>query len=244
MEIPDFAVVVPMANEAPTFNEFTRRLAAELDKLKSGKVYMVVDDASKDRTKELCEQLSSKDLRFVSVYDATNKNVVDAYLRGYKEAFKNGHALIIEMDAGLSHDPIFLPRFIEAFQNGYHCIFGSRFMQGGSMQQSGFLRWLLSSAGTTLSNSLLGTRLNDMTSGYQGFSREIVKKILSYGLRSKAHFYQTEIRYLLRRKKFIEIPITYHATSPGVSFFAIRNSISLLLYYFMRRISFNSAVIQ
>ena len=112
------------------------------------------------------------------------------------------------------------------------------------MQRSGFKRRFLSSAGTMLSNSLLGTRLNDMTSGYQGFSRDVVKKILDYGLRSKAHFYQTEIRYLLRKMKCIEIPITYHATSPGVSFFAIRNSISLLLYYFMKRMFFNAAIIQ
>jgi len=40
--------------------------------------------------------------------------VVDAYMRGYREAFKNNHDLIIEMDAGLSHDPETIPAFLTA----------------------------------------------------------------------------------------------------------------------------------
>ena len=95
----------------------------------------------------------------------------------------------------------------------------------------------LSKTGTVLANLLLGTKLHDMTSGYQGFHRNIVSLFTSYPLKSRAHFYQTEIRYLVRKYKSIEIPIHYKAPSPRVSKKAIINSLETLFYYFWRRIT-------
>jgi len=46
--------------------------------------------------------LSAKDCRFVTVWSPENRNIVDAYLKGYSTAYANGHEIIIEMDAGLS----------------------------------------------------------------------------------------------------------------------------------------------
>jgi dolichol-phosphate mannosyltransferase len=165
---------------------------------------------------------------------------VDAYLRGYREAYENGHELIIEMDAGLSHDPRALPMFIRVLNEGNECAFGSRFINGGSITESSYKRLVLSKVGTILSNIMLGTSMRDMTSGYQGFHRNIVGKFLAYQLLSKAHFYQTELRYLLRYTRFMEIPIHYKAPSPRVSEKAIRNSIDVLLHYFGQRLMFRS----
>jgi dolichol-phosphate mannosyltransferase len=94
----------------------------------------------------------------------------------------------------------------------------------------------LSKAGTYLSNWLLGTRLFDATSGYQGFHAKIVEKFLAQGLRSQAHFYQTEIRYLLRKSRFAEVPIHYRAPSPSVSKKALKNSLAVLAYYVVQRL--------
>ena len=99
------------------------------------------------------------------------------------------------MDAGLSHDPKALPQFLKALNSGNECVFGSRFINGGSIGNSNLKRLFLSKAGTWLSNILLGTRLHDATSGYQGFHKKIVKKFIKYPLRSEGHFYQTEIRF-------------------------------------------------
>ena len=236
----NWALVVPMANEESDFPPFVRELYKALEEIKSGKVYFVIDKVSTDRTLELCEKLSKQDQRFITVWAPENKNVVDAYLRGYREALKNNHDYIIEMDAGLSHDPKTLPDFLTALQNGYECVFGSRFTDRGSMGDSPFKRKLLSKGGTLLSNILLGSKLHDMTSGYQGFTKEVVEKFLSYQLKSTAHFYQTELRYLLRKRKQLEIPISYKAPSPRVSDSAIKNSFEVLFYYFRRRITFRS----
>ena len=101
--VKDFAVVTPLANEEETFPLFVSELKKVLDCLDDGTVYFVVDNVSTDSTPLLCEQLSQKDNRFKTVWAPENKNVVDAYIAGYKAALKNGHPFIIEMDGGLSH---------------------------------------------------------------------------------------------------------------------------------------------
>ncbi len=233
-----WAVIVPMANEEADFLPFIDALKSVLDKINGGRVYLVVDTVSTDRTLDLCNELSKSDNRFITIWAPENKNVVDAYIRGYKEALKSDAEYMIEMDAGMSHDPASLPEFLRLLKEGYSCVLGSRFIAGGSMGDSPAKRQSLSKIGTLLSNFLLGTRLHDMTSGYQGFHRDIVERFTSYPLKSRAHFYQTEIRYLLRKHKMIEVPIHYRAPSPRVSKNAIKNSIQTLLYYFFRRITF------
>jgi dolichol-phosphate mannosyltransferase len=243
MTLARWAVIIPMANEEADFNPFISAVKSALNDLPNGSVYLIVDNVSKDNTLKLCQELSKEDNRFKTIWAPENKNVVDAYIRGYKEALKSDAEYIIEMDAGLSHDPATLKNFIKYLSQDYQCVFGSRFIEGGSMGDSPAKRQSLSKSGTILSNLLLGTNLRDMTSGYQGFHRNIVKSFTSYPLKSKAHFYQTEIRYILRKHKHIEIPIQYRAPSPRVSKKAIINSLETLLYYFWRRITFRAVSI-
>ena len=236
----DWAVVVPMANESQDFDVFMAMLHLVLDRLRSGKVYFIVDKASKDNTHELCTAASSADARFVTIWAPENKNVVDAYIRGFRAAYEAGHELIIEMDAGLSHDPRAIPMFLRVLNEGNECVFGSRFCNGGSMADSPIKRRMLSRVGTFLSNWLLGTNMEDMTSGFQAFHRNVIKQLLDYPVRSRAHFYQTELRYLMRKHRFAEVPIHYRAPSNSVSRKAVRNAVDTLLYYFGRRLCFRA----
>jgi dolichol-phosphate mannosyltransferase len=240
----NFAVVIPMANEQEDFYPFVSSLSEVLNFLECGKVYFVIDKISKDRTLELCKGLSNADDRFVTVWAPENRNVVDAYINGYKEALRNKHEFIIEMDAGLSHDPNALPMFLRVLNEGNECAFGSRFINGGSICDSNWKRTFLSRFGTIVSNVLLGTKMYDMTSGYQGFHASIVEKFVKYGLLSQAHFYQTELRYLLRKSRYSEIPIHYRAPSPSVSKKAIYNSFNVLFHYFVLRLKFKSPVMK
>ncbi len=239
-----FAVVLPMANEEKEFKNTTEMIAKTLDRLQSGKVFMVVDTVSKDNTLALCKELSAADDRFITIWAPQNTNVVDAYLEGYRQALKSNAEVIIEMDAGLSHDPRALPMFLRVLNEGNECAFGSRFINGGSIYDSNWRRTLFSRFGTMLSNVLLGTRMYDMTSGFQGFHASIVESFIDYPLLSKAHFYQTELRYLLRYKRYAEVPIHYRAPSPSVSRKAILNSFAVLGHYALQRFRGNPSKIQ
>jgi dolichol-phosphate mannosyltransferase len=226
---------VPLANEERELAGFAAALRAIMDTLEGGVVYLVVDRVSQDRTLECCRELEREDPRFVTKWLPENRSVVDAYVNGFREALKDGHEIIIEMDAGLSHDPRAIPAFLRALNEGNDCAFGSRYVNGGSMVDSPVRRRLLSKGGTLAAQWLLGSRLADMTSGFQGFRREVLEKLVVYPLRSRAHFYQTEVRHLLRREKLIEVPIHYRAPSPRVSHGAIRNSLAVLAYYTLQR---------
>jgi len=233
----NWAVVVPMANEAPDFEPFVSALRRVLDRLGSGTCYFIVDNASKDATFDLCTRHSEKDPRFVTVWAPENRNLVQAYLRGFKEAHDRGHKLIIEMDAGLSHDPAAIPMFLRVLNEGNECALGSRYINGGSNVGSPLKRKFFSRIGTILAKVLLGARLKDMTSGFQGFHAHIVEALLRAEIHSTAHFYQTEVRYLLRRRRIMEVPIHYRAPSPRVSRGAIANALRVLMYYALKRIS-------
>ena len=239
----DWAAVIPMANEEEDFAPFVQLLSEVMDVLEGGKMYFVLDNASKDRTLELARELEKKDNRFEVVWAPQNRSVVDAYINGFRHAYDKGHQLIIEMDAGLSHDPRALPMFLRVLNEGNECAFGSRFINGGSMGDSPFKRRMLSKTGTVLANMLLGTHLKDMTSGYQGFHRDVIGAILDYQLLSKAHFYQTELRYLLRHRRIFEVPIHYKAPSPRVSQSAISNANKTLWHYFKERLKGNQPTI-
>lgn len=236
----NWAAIIPLANEEHGFEQFSGAIKKTLNDLQSGKIYLIIDKASKDRTLDLARALSGEDSRFVTVWAPENRNVVDAYIRGLREAYECGHEIIIEMDGGLSHDPRAIPMFLRVLNEGNECAFGSRFTNGGSMADSSAFRKLLSKTGTVLANLLLGTKMFDMTSGFQAFHREVLGEVLAYPIRSRAHFYQTELRYLLRKKRFAEVPIHYRAASKSVSRFAITNALATLLYYFGRRVMFRA----
>lgn len=220
-----------MANESDSFAEFISSLSAVIDEYPGASVYLVVDKASSDSTPELCRQLQEKDSRYHYVWAPDNKNVVDAYLRGFKEAMSEFPEFIVEMDGGGSHDPRALHAFIRAMKEGHECAFGSRYINGGSMNGSPFKRRFLSKFGSFVARVVLGCPMKDVTSGYEAFSYEVMEKILAYPLRSTAHFYQTELRYLLRKRNWIEVPIHYTSPSPRVSKKALANARRCLIYY-------------
>lgn len=232
----NWAVVIPLANEEAELPELAAALSRVMDTAVGGVVYFVVDAVSKDRTLECCRDLEKQDRRFITKEIPQNRNIVDAYINGFRAALADGHEIIIEMDGGLSHDPRAIPAFLRALNEGNDCAFGSRYINGGSMVDSPFKRRLLSKGGSLLARGLLGAKLADMTSGFQGFRRGVLLKVVEYPLLSKAHFYQTELRYLLRKQKLIEVPIHYRAPSPRVSRGAIRNSLAVLLHYCLLRI--------
>lgn len=234
---PDnWAVVIPLANEEQELPELAEAVRAVMDAVEGGAVYFIVDRVSVDRTLELCRELGEADPRFRTCWIPENRHVVDAYMNGFREALKDGYEIIIEMDGGLSHDPRAIPAFLRALNEGNDCAFGSRYINGGSMVDSPLKRRFLSKGGSILARILLGAKLADMTSGYQAFRRSVLLKAVDYPLLSKAHFYQTELRYLLRKQKLIEVPIHYRAPSPRVSKGAIQNSLAVLLHYSLLRI--------
>ena len=218
-------VVVPLANEQDTVAELLSRVLAQLTE--DDRVFCVVDRASRDDTFALVERAAQHDPRIVPVWAPENRCVVDAYFRGYREALAAGCRWILEMDGGFSHLPEQIPAFIRAMEEGYDYAAGSRFTRGGGFKGK-FSRWCVSKGGTILSNLMLGTRMTDMCSGFECFTREALAHVVAQGVTSRAHFFQTEIRFMLRSWNWVEIPITYHGPAKAVPKSSISEAIQTL----------------
>jgi dolichol-phosphate mannosyltransferase len=212
-------IACPMASEEETCVPFVRALLAECDRFPFRELtfFVVLDRASKDRTRELLEAVAATEPRLRVVWAPENRCVVDAYVRGYREAIAAQCDWILEVDGGFSHDPADAPRFFETMAQGYDCVFGTRLGLGGSFHDASLKRRTISRSGTLLTNLLLGTRLSDMTSGYELFTRQALQMVLDHGIQSRAHFFQTEIKVFCRRLNCAEVPISYSHPSPHLS---------------------------
>jgi dolichol-phosphate mannosyltransferase len=210
-------IACPMANEGELACKLVEEVLSRCDGFRDVRFFAVLDKVTQDNTHELLDQLAGRELRLHVVWAPENRCVVDAYIRGYREALAWGADWILEIDAGFSHQPEDIRQFFSTMAKGYDCVFGSRMMQGGSIVGSSFKRHFVSWGGTVLTNLLLGTKLTDMTSGFELFSREALQMVLDKGIQSRAHFFQTEIKVHCRNLKLAEVPIAYKAASPRLT---------------------------
>lgn len=203
-------IVVPVANEEDTIDELIDLILRNIGP--DDCVFFVTDNVSKDRTRSKIASWAEKERRIREVFCPQDRCVVDAYFNGYRAAYDSGSKWILEMDGGLSHDPNLIPRFVQAMEDGALFASGSRFIKGSVYPGLGY-RKFISRGGSILANIVLGTKLKDMTSGYECFSRPAMELVLARGVRSKAHFFQTEIKYMLRGLNTKEVPISYKSPS-------------------------------
>jgi dolichol-phosphate mannosyltransferase len=198
--------------------------------------FVVLDNVSTDGTRDLLSAYAAQDPRLEVVWAPENRCVVDAYVSGYRAALDGGSDWILEIDAGYSHQPSEIPRLFEKMTEGYDCVFGSRFCEGGDMSRNSLKRRLLSRGGTLLSNVLLHTKLQDMTSGFQLFSRAAIQGILDRGIRSRGPFFQTEMKAYCQKLRIAEVPITYSGANHSIGRAALSDSFKGLWRLFQLRL--------
>ena len=217
-----------MANEGSEGVRFVTEVLRFCEGFREVQFFAVLDKATTDNSVELLRELAGREPRLRVVWAPENRNVVDAYFRGYREALAAGSDWILEIDAGFSHQPEDLPKFFERMQQGYDCVFGSRFMKGSRMSEKSLKRYCVSRGGTLLTNLLVGTRQTDMTSGFQLFSRAALEMVIAKGVQSRAHFFQTEIKIHCRDLRICEVPIHYRAPSPRLGASAVGDALRQL----------------
>lgn len=219
-------IVMPVANEEETMGAVLEEiLALPYDNLY---VYPVVDNYSKDNTEQIIRDYEAKTGRVKCIFYEASSGVISCYLEGFRRALADGAECIIEMDGGGSHKPAELPQFIDALQQGYDCVWGSRFVTGGDISNHPLYRRMLSSGGTLLSNMVLGTKLKDMTSGFEGFQRHVLEQMNLDKFLSHGHMYQTEMRFYCRNLKTIEVPIHYVGGSSSLKLKSVTEALKIL----------------
>ncbi|MBR5361378.1 MAG: glycosyltransferase [Lachnospiraceae bacterium] len=218
-------IVMPVANESATMGSVIEKiLALPYDNLH---LYPVVDDYSKDNTAEIIRSYEHTG-RVKCIYYKESRGVISCYLEGFRQALADGAERIIEMDGGGSHKPEELGQFVEKLDEGYDCVWGSRFITGGSISEQPLYRRILSGGGTMLSNIVLGTKLKDMTSGFEAFQADVLRNLNLDAFLSTGHMYQTEMRFYCRNLNTIEVPIHYTGGSSSLKFRSVTEALRIL----------------
>src|SRR4051794_17954779 len=131
----------------PTYNEIENleRIVGLIREQPGGFHILVVDDNSPDGTGRRADELSRQYAGEVQVLHRERKEGLGrAYVAGFGHALKMPeYDVIIQMDADLSHDPSYLPAFMQALEK-YDMVLGSRYLHGVNVVNWDFKRLLLS----------------------------------------------------------------------------------------------------
>jgi dolichol-phosphate mannosyltransferase len=220
-----YAIVIPTYNEKENIVELVKKIDSLYGSLNKSLMILVADDNSPDGTRiELEKYLGKRHLR-LSVEIITKKDktgLKDAYFKAFTYMLKKYPSLdgIIQMDADLSHDPKYIKRHLANLENGYDLSCGSRYVSGGSINNWGFGRRLLSRLGNLTNRTILSFRLHDYTGGYNGISRKALKYVLQPDIVTcSGYYFLTEMKYRIITSgfSFIEFPIVFTDRVKGQS---------------------------
>jgi dolichol-phosphate mannosyltransferase len=125
----------------------------------------------------------------------------------------------VEMDSDLSHDPQQLPGLLAAARNGADLAIGSRYVPGGSVSNWSRARVALSRGGNVYARLSLGMPINDATSGFRAYRRDLLQRLMAQGVHSDGYGFQVELALRAYRDGWTlrEIPITFREREHGRS---------------------------
>jgi glycosyltransferase involved in cell wall biosynthesis len=204
------SVLVPVYNEERTLEEVVRRVCA----FPMAKEIILVDDGSKDRSREILTHLQEANQR---ANDPLNqiKIFFQPQNQGKGAALRTalGHVtgeIVLVQDADLEYDPADYSALLEPIKKGQaDVVYGTRFAGGGAHRVFFFWHSLGNRVLTLLSNMLSNLNLSDMEVGYKVFRTETLQGI---ELKSRRFGFEPEITMKLAKKgcRFYEVPISYH----------------------------------
>jgi len=216
---PKLSVVIPVYNEKPTIEEILRRVIDTPFR----KEIILVDDCSTDGTRQILENLATRqsrgetsapandgddpielrDLRFF--FQSQNQGKGAALRRGFAET--TGEIVLVQ-DADLEYDPRDYSKLLEPILDGRaDVVFGSRFL-GGPQRVHYFWHYVANKFLTLLSDIFTNLKITDMETCYKVFRKEVLQGIQ---LRSNRFGFEPEITAKIAKGtwRVYEVPISY-----------------------------------
>jgi dolichol-phosphate mannosyltransferase len=98
-------------------------------------------------------------------------------------------------------------------------VLGSRYVEGGGVEDWGLLRRLISRGGGFYARKILGVQIHDLTGGFKCIHRRVLETIQLETIRAEGYVFQIEVTYRALRAGFRvkEIPIVFRDRSVGSS---------------------------
>lgn len=177
---------------------------------------LVVDDASKDRTVEVAQQLGLK----VFVHPA-NRGYGGNQKTCYDEALRAGASIVVLLHPDYQYDPRTLTALVEPLLAGRaDFTFGSRFANGADPRKGGMplYRYVGNRWTTAIENMAMGTHFAELHSGLKAYTADFLRG-LDYASYSDDFVFDSQmiIDAVLSGKRIEEVPIPTRYTMESSS---------------------------
>jgi glycosyltransferase involved in cell wall biosynthesis len=197
------SVVIPAYNEEATLLAVVQRVL----KVPSLHEIVIVNDASRDKTGPIADELSRLYPCVRTAHHPANRGKTEALKTGFQ--LTTG-AIVIVQDADLEYDPAEIEGVIDPILAGHaDIVYGSRFLVRKAARVLYFYHYLANRALTFLSNIFTNVNLTDVETGYKAFRGEIIRNMI---IRSSGFGFEIEVTAKSAKLNcaIYEAPISYH----------------------------------
>lgn len=221
------SVVIPALNEEACIEP---TLAAVLCRMRSEAIpfeLVVVDDGSTDSTWAGIQRMAAQNPEIRAFRNEGRHGFGCAVQAGIRAA--RGNALAVMMADG-SDRPEDLAAYYRKLQEGYDCVFGSRFIKGGKVIDYPIHKLLLNRMANYFIAALFGYRFNDTTNAFKMYRRGVIEGMQPL---LSPHFNLTvemPLKAIVRGYTYAVIPITWQNRRKGVSKLKIQEMGSRYLF--------------
>ena len=200
------SVVIPARDEAPCIAKAVENLHLELDLNRVPHEIVVVDDGSIDRTWNILEDLSRENPSLHLIRNDGVRGFGAAVIKGID--FARGDAVVI-MTADESDDPRDVVRYWKLLVQGWDCVFGSRFIEGGIAIGYPWLRLIKNRLGNLVLRKAIGIKFNDTTNPFKAYRKTAIDGCRPF---MSPHFdftVELPLKAILRGFSCAVIPVTW-----------------------------------
>jgi len=230
------SIVIPAYNEEESIGQTLASICQLLETQEIFYDILVVNDNSRDSTEAVLQGIKAQNSR-VDYINNYYPNGFGFAVRCGLENFQ-GDAVAIVM-ADCSDAPEDIIKYYYKLQQGYDCVFGSRFIKGGSVIDYPSHKLIVNRLANLFIQILFRLKFNDTTNAFKAYRREVidgVAPLLSH------HFNLTveiPLKAIARGYSYATVPITWRNRTTGVSKLKLKEMGSrylfIVLYVFLER---------
>ena len=210
------SVVIPAHNEKGNLRELIEQLVVSPIPEESKIEIVLVDDNSSDGTGTIVDSLENE-YEFIRVIHRKGKPGFGLALReGFKAATGD---IIIPFMADFSDDFNDIPKLLQKISEGYDVAFGSRFINGGQIEDYPFLKLLCNRAFNIFVRTIFKFEIRDVTNAFKAYKKEVLQQINieSTGFEICA---EIPIKAYINSYKMVEVPTTWSGRKRGIAKFS------------------------
>jgi dolichol-phosphate mannosyltransferase len=230
------SVIIPARDEEGCIISMVEHLHLELSLHSVPHEIVVVDDGSADKTWTVLEEARKRIPALFPVQNKGQNGFGRAVVCGFDHA--KGDAIVVMM-ADESDDCRDVVRYWTVLNEGYDCVFGSRFVKGGGVIDYPWFKLKINRFANWFIRVLFKINLNDTTNAFKAYRREVIDGCRPF---LSPHFNLTveiPLKAIVRGYTWKVIPITWRNRRSGEAKLKIKEMgsryIFICLYVFLEK---------